>query len=293
MYKLYVYFQGEIEIQFADMKTLKTFAKDGFMYGVKRYFNDERKFLNISTVFENELIWQETSNGHEIFACQKIANGLNRCIVTLNDFKDNKSCLVVDNDLYVECFEVTDFPHIKLKNCEIQVDKSIVPKKPESLKDLSNVRLSIGKEIKYSEINNSMDCSENLTTWLKNTNDDQLLWYTYDTENEPLDPENPEIEFEIPWLKKRMDFEGSFVTIEDYSGETKLFKGVMKNTMVKGKVDKESAKHPAWRSRLIIGFGGSRPTDGYDISDSRDVCCNFDHKRPLTSTIFKAPFIYN
>ena len=85
----------------------------------------------------------------------------------------------------------------------------------------------------------------------------KLFWYHFNEYDKPLNLDNPEIEFEIRYLKGRSGWESKKVTIESQSGGLILFEGTINEGKLKGKIVSKLANHPAWRSRLIIGIHNS------------------------------------
>ena len=77
--------------------------------------------------------------------------------------------------------------------------------------------------------------------------------------------DSPGIEMNIGYLRQRPGNSKRNVVIQTQSGDLILFKGIMLDGKLKEKIDPKLAKHPAWRSRLVICMTDSKVTHKYDI----------------------------
>ena len=117
------------------------------------------------------------------------------------------------------------------------------------LSDLFHMQISTGEMMEKSQMKSNLNCSDSLSSWMKNAKDPNQFWYHFSENNQPLDLENPEVEIEIGYLKGRNDWSDRNVFIESNVGHVTLFRGKLINGKSKGKVDPKPANHPAWRSR--------------------------------------------
>ena len=269
------HFQGAVEVHFNDDTVLKTNVKNGYTVSAKRYISSEGILLNITQITgkEEKQIFQKISNGYYLLGCQTQSNNLKRCIVVQGNLKSIQSCTVVNNDFLVECFEIPDLQHITLKGCHIEIDDSKEPEMPKSLEKLHTIKVSTNQIISQADMTHGITCPLNLKEWIEIYNNENMLWYEYNTSHEPFDIHNPEIEIEIPWLKNRVGIKSKSIIIQDQTG-FQLFQGTLKNGKVKGKVDEDLKYHPSWRSRLLIGID-HLPTDFIKKSEREK---NFEHE---------------
>ena len=255
--------EGEIMIDFIDNTRMISYAHSGYLMGPQRYFDTyspkengghETVFLNF-TDSKTGLIylkkWKiDEENSVTIFGCSQNV----RCIIMTNDNYDNlKSCILVTRNFFVNCFSIkNDIPEIELNNCTLDF---ATPKKNAQTYDCSNcvnMIITPEKSIEKSKMQSNLDCPETLSSWLNGVQNPNLFWYHFNENYEPLNLENPEIEIEIGYLQGRDDWGSKSVFIKSPTDNLILFKGNMQDGKLKGKVDKELANHPAWRSRLTI-----------------------------------------
>ena len=241
---------------------LRGFAKDGILIGSQRFFTLDGKFLNLTSASTNQVYWAFDKNDQSIFGCHQ-----HRCIIQRLE-GEPKSCIVVDNDLLVDCYQITEFPHLEVKGCQIQVDLDKFPTKPENKPSHTEW---VTSRLKVDINSDKLNCTDSLKSWLEKVQDPNLLWYHYNHENEPFDPQNPMIEIELPWLKSRRGFEQRVIYIENLRGDVTLFKGQLINGKVHGKIDPEMVNHPAWRSRLFMGLALPNQSKSAKSGISMDV----------------------
>jgi len=246
--------EGEVTLKFSDDTKMETYVKSGYAIGPQRFFTTNGNFLNITDTNTGQIILSETDEKFlAIFACQNEVHDLGpRCVIFQNEtFTDSRSCLVVDRDFFVNCYNLSDFKHIEFSGCELSFDTSKEITLPAK-NHLFNMRLKSEEKMIKSEMKEKLECSNSLESWLKEIQNPNLLWYHFNEKDVPFDHKNPEIEIELSYLKSRSSHEKLSVKIQTHIGGLILFKGIMYNGKMTGKVDPKFINHPAWRSRLVI-----------------------------------------
>ena len=103
---------------------MKTFVNSGIMIGSQRFFENDGTFLNITNIKTGLDYWNYLHIGeakYYLFGCHETTEG-NRCFITKDTFENPKSCIAVDTDFYVNCYNITDFKSIYLNGCFINFD---------------------------------------------------------------------------------------------------------------------------------------------------------------------------
>ena len=143
---------------------METYVESGYIIGPQRFFTIDGNFMNITDTSTGQII---LSQSNEIllamFACQKKIQDLGpRCVIFQNEtFTNSKSCLVVDSDFLVNCYNLSDFKHFEFIGCELSFDKSkenILPPKNQ----LFNMRLKSEENIVKSEMKEELECATSL-----------------------------------------------------------------------------------------------------------------------------------
>ena len=143
---------------------LNTYVKSGHIIGSQRYFTMDGQFMNMTDARTGLTTLSEfVGKSKLIFGCHKnLIEKAPRCIIVQNDtFTDAKTCLVVDSDLLVHCFELPDFQKITISGCELTYDTTRNFKLPE--RNLMHTsRLKSNEMIFESDIKKNLECSNNL-----------------------------------------------------------------------------------------------------------------------------------
>ena len=143
---------------------METYVKSGYIIGPQRFFTIDGNFLNITDTSTGQII---LSQSNEIllamFACQEKIQDLGpRCVIFQNEtFANSKSCLVVDSDFLVNCYNLSDFKQFEFIGCELSFDKSkenILPPKNQ----LFNMRLKSEENIVKSEMKEEIKCATSM-----------------------------------------------------------------------------------------------------------------------------------
>ena len=158
-----------------------------------------------------------------------------------------KSCIVVTDNLFVNCYIRNDFPEIDIDGCEMLSES-------RNLSNWFNMRLLPENTIERNQMQSNLNCSNSLSSWLDDMENTDLLWYYYNEHDQPLNLDNPEIEIEIDAFEGRFGWSKKHIVIESETNNLTLFEGIMYDGKLKGKVHPKMVHHPAWRSRLLIGI---------------------------------------
>ena len=94
------------------------------------------------------------------------------------------SCIFVDEDFLVNCYNLKHFPEIEFEGCEMKLDWS---KELFNQSNWFNMRISYEERIEnHKVLQANLDCSNSLSQWLEIVQDPNLFWYHYNTNWEPL-----------------------------------------------------------------------------------------------------------
>ena len=135
------------------------------------------------------------------------------------------------------------------------------------------------------EVKTKLYCNTSLRNWLKSIEDQNLLpFQQYDDNDQPFDADSPEIEINVSTLKQRYGISTGVCTkvvIQTQTGVV-LFEGNLYNGRLKEKIDSKLAKHPAWRSRLVIGVADTKisPHTNFFIHGSFNNCLLYTSPSP-------------
>ncbi len=174
------------------------------------------------------------------------------------NFSDMRICREVSDSLFKDCIGIKEFPELETDTCAITLKQT-----QDSLENKKLYKLSLFHDQVRDQSDQTVPCNcsngedwntKNIRTsiedWIKSLATPHLLWHL-DSDEQPLDPQNPEVDIFLSHYKTRKGFENLMVKIVSDSG-LELFKGYLKNGHIRGKVDPEIANHPGWKTRLSI-----------------------------------------
>ena len=253
--------EGEILITLVDKSFIKAFAFNGKLVGVKRHFGEDKSMLSITNASTNDTYWSLERGGYYLLNCHETKLGFKRCILT-RTMKENdmKSCIQVDNELYVHCYTIDHLPNVSLDGCKILIDQASNFQESSSESGFS-VWMKPNTVYEHTENKETFECLEDdksirqsLEEWMVKVQDPFLFWHHFDLTNaEPLGSEGM-VDITFDQFIDRPGFAYKKVVIQTISGQVELLNADMINGRIRAKVPTHLAHHPGWKGRLLIGL---------------------------------------
>ncbi len=222
------------------------------------------------------------------FGYQKIFDKEMDKVFISHDFSsDIRICREISDSLFKDCINIDEFPKLETESCEVILANARVSADDAKLHKLSlyhdQIRDQADQAVPCNSTNgaswNTKDIRGSIEDWIKSLGTPHLLWHL-DSDEQPLDPENPEVDIFLSHYKTRKGFENLFVKILSDNG-LELFKGHMKEGRIRGKVDPEIAKHPGWRTRLNILLSSDKASSENRVIHV-EVSIFLHHSRDIT-----------
>ena len=250
--------EGEILITLDDKSFIKALAFNGILVGVKRHFDEDKSILSITNAVTNDTYLSVEGGGYFLFSCHQNENGFKRCILT-RTMKENdmKSCIQLDNEVYVHCHTIDTLPNVSLDGCKILIDQASSLYESSSESGFS-VWMKPNVVYEHTVNKDTFEClqddngRQSLEEWIVKVQDPFSFWHHFDANVEPLGSEGM-IDITFDQFIDRPGFEYKSIVIQTISGQD-LIKGVMINGQIRAKIPTHLANHPGWRGRLLIGL---------------------------------------
>ena len=176
-----------------------------------------------------------------------------KLFTNMEEFYD---CIQIDGNFFVKCFEINADTIVWTNGDEIEFDN-----RPESgsSKETFNILLDPWQKIPTKEETAKPSCIAKsnstirmtLEHWIYAVAERDLFWHHFATEINGIDLQDPKIDIMIHYVKDRPEFKYARATIETSDG-LKLFRRVLINGHLTGRVDRDMVNHPGWKTKLII-----------------------------------------
>ena len=88
--------EGDILIEYFDQSFVKAYVKNNVIIGVQRHFKEDKSITKVVDTSTGSVLWSVQDEGYSIINCID-----QRCTLSSYDMTEMKSCLKVDNDLFI------------------------------------------------------------------------------------------------------------------------------------------------------------------------------------------------
>ena len=171
----------------------KGYANEGILVGVLRHFKEDKTILNITDASSGSIYWSLQNDGdYSVISCQS-GNLGKRCTIT-KDMSDLNNCLKIDDEVYVDCFQMEELSNVKLEGCKIIIDGDMpIPARTKK----SNSFSVLMSQDKYEDTESAkrFPCTsdshhktvrQNLEEWIGNLSNPLLFWHHFDVLTEKI-----------------------------------------------------------------------------------------------------------